>query len=143
MNSEEMKSIEAGTAKLSGKRFESWWLTYLKGFAFVMPALVAWAFACVFLVPKVREICEQVGVGPAVTGRLWEGTLLLVGYGRPALVGVIVSLIFLELLGRGWFRWRRITVGILVWIGNFAVLFGLVALLILVLVAAPGLAHGK
>jgi type II secretory pathway component PulF len=130
-NTEQNLNIEAG------------WKTYLKAAVFVLPAIIAWGFACVFLVPKLREICSQAGMQPSQVGWLWDPAFFLVEFGRTIFVVVVLLLAVLELFGRRWARHRRVTVGIIVWVANLSVLFGLTALLILALIAAPALAHGK
>ena len=122
---------------------EAGWKTYLRAAVFALPAIIAWGFACVFLVPKLREICSQAGMQPSQLGWLWDAPIFLVQFGRAILVVIVLLLALLELFGRRWARHRRVTVSIVVWLANFSVLFGLTALLILALIAAPSLAHSK
>jgi hypothetical protein len=118
------------------------WNTYLKAVAFASPAIIAWGLACVYLVPKLREICRYAGVNASKTGWLWDATFFFVQYGRALLIAGILIFVLFELLGR-WPRQRRLTVNIVVWIANVIVLFGLLALLILALIAAPGLSQPR
>jgi hypothetical protein len=128
-------------ATVSDPIAESRWLTYTKAIAFISPAVVAWGFACIFLVPKVREISATAGVDPSEFGWLWPATFFLVQWGRSILVAGIVTLVLLECVAPGWRVRRRLTVGIGIWLVNVMVLSGLTVLLVIVLVAAPGLAH--
>ena len=116
------------------------WLTYTKGVVFSLPAVVAWGFACVFLVPKAKEICVKAGFDPGSLGWTWPATVFLVEWSRTILVAAVVALVLVHFfVRRGWHR--RLVVGVGIWIANVVVLFGLCMLLVVVLVAAPGLAH--
>ena len=117
------------------------WLTYAKAVVFTSPAVIAWGFACIFLVPKANEISQTAGLNPLVFGWLWPATFFLVHWGRSLLVAGILMLIMLELVAPGWRSRRKLTVGASAWLANVAVLFGLTMLLIIVLMAAPGLAR--
>ena len=120
---------------------EPWWRTYAKALVFVSPAVMAWGFACIYLVPKAREICRVAGLDPSGLGWLWPAISFSVQWGPSILVTAIVTLILLEVVAPGWRRRRRLTVSSITWLANVAVLFGLIMLLIVVLIAAPGLAH--
>ena len=118
------------------------WLTYTKALVFILPAVVAWGFACVFLVPKAKEVCDKAGFDPSQLGWLWPATFFLVEWSRTILVAVAVALVLVEVLARrGWPR--RLVMGIGIWMANVLVLFGLSILLMAVLAAAPGLAHPR
>ena len=119
------------------------WQTYLLAVFSIFPAVVFWGIACTFLVPKVREICEMTKLDCAEFRWVWEAPFFLVRYGSASLVALILVFALLELVGRGWPPQRRIATGVAVLVVNFAVLFGLTTLLILVLMAAPSLAHPR
>jgi hypothetical protein len=129
------------SASLSDTTVEPRWLTYAKGIVFTSPAVVAWGFACIFLLPKAREICHNASLDPAGFGWLWGATLLLAQWGRSMLVVGVLMFVLLEFAAPKRGRGRGLAVGISVWLANVAVLFGLTMLLIVVLVAAPRLAH--
>jgi hypothetical protein len=131
------------SANLSDTITEPRWLTYAKAFLFAAPAVITWGFACIFLVPKANEISQTAGLDPSRLGWLWPTTLLLVHWGRSILVAGILMLVLLELVAPWWRSRRKLAVGASVWLANVSVLFGLTALLIIVLVAAPGLAHAR
>ena len=119
------------------------WLTYAKALFFAAPAVVAWGFACIFLVPKANQITQTAGLDPSQLGWVWPPTLLLVHWGRSILVDGILMLVVLELVAPWWRGRRKLALGASVWLANVSVLFGLSTLLIIVLVAAPGLAHAQ
>jgi hypothetical protein len=117
------------------------WLTYAKALVFASPAAMAWGFACICLVPKAQEISRGAGLNPLVFGWFWPATFFLVYWGRSILVAGILMLLTLEFVAPWWRSRRKLAVGASVWLANVAVLFGLTMLLIIVLMAAPGLAH--
>jgi hypothetical protein len=118
------------------------WVTYVKAVVFILPAVIAWWLACIFLVPKAKEICQMAGLDEAQLGWISPATFFLVAWGRELLVAGVVSVGLLEFVAAR--RWRRgLVVGIGTWVANVAVLFALCMLLVLVLIAAPGLAHPR
>ena len=118
------------------------WLTYMKAVIFILPAVIAWGFACTFLVPKAKEIAVATGLDPSVVGWIWSVTFFIVHWGRTALVAGILALVLMEMVGPRWWR-RRLAVGTGIWLANVAVLFMLCMLLVIVLMAAPGMAHAR
>ena len=116
---------------------ERTWLTYTKAAIFVLPAMLAWSFACTWLMPKAKEICEKAGFEPSHLGHsgwIWPATFLLADWGRTLLVAAVLALALVELVAPRWWR-RRVVVGIGVWVANLAVLFALCVLLTIVLIA--------
>ncbi len=106
----------------------------------MLPAVVAWSFACTFLVPKVKEIAFTTGLNPSDLGWTWPVTFFLVEWSHGILVAVVVALGLVEIFVRR--RWpRKLVVGIGIWMANVLVLFVLSVLLVAVLTAAPYLAH--
>jgi len=57
------------------------------------------------------------------------------------LLAAVLAFVLLELAVPRFRSQRRLSLGIGIWLANVAVLFGLIMLLIIVLVAAPSLAH--
>jgi hypothetical protein len=119
------------------------WLTYAKAIFFVLPAVMAWGFACVLLAPKVREISFSAGMEASGFHWVWLTAFFLVNRGRSMFLAGILALLLLEFTAPGWRCRRRLTVGLGIWLANASVLLGLTLLLIVVLVAAPGLAHPR
>ena len=115
------------------------WVTYAKAIGFVLPAVISWGFACIYLVPKANEISRNAGLDPASFGWLWPATFFVVYWGRSILLAGALILLLLELAAPWWKRRRQLAVGIGIWLANVTVLFGLTMLLIIVLVAAPRL----
>ena len=78
------------------------WQTYLKSLAFILPAVLAWRFACVFLVPRVRETCFTTGLEKSQGAWIWQYVFFLVQRGTSLCLVLVASLILLESLARGW-----------------------------------------
>ena len=130
-------------ASIPDSLIEPRWLTYTKTAIFTAPAVMAWGFACIFLVPKVNEISYMAGSNLSALSWLWPATFFLVHWGREILVAGILTILLLELVLPAWKRRRQLSLGIGIWFLNATVLLGLIVLLIVVLIAAPNLAHGQ
>jgi ABC-type amino acid transport system permease subunit len=126
-------------------KIEPGWKTYATAAVFSLPALIFWAFGLIILLPNVKAALELGGVdfSNSNLGWLWRNPLFLADYRDFILIAILVLLVSLELLSRSWASWRRATVGILVWLLNIAVLYGLTLLVLSTLLAVSGLAHAK
>jgi ABC-type amino acid transport system permease subunit len=115
------------------------WKTYIAGAIFSVPALFFWGVAVVLILPKVKTVLSASGHDASDVGWLSGNPLFLVAYGRFILIPILTLLVSLELFSRQWPRYRRAGVGLLVWLLNVAVLYGLTLLLLCVLLSASGL----
>jgi len=123
------------------KHTETRWLTYLKALIFLFPAVIAWGFTCVFILPKLKESFEIAGLDLSTQGWLWTTPsvlILLLEHSLFVCIVLFVTFILLESFFRRWIPYRRITLGALVWVVNVAVLVAVTDLLILATIAAPG-----
>jgi hypothetical protein len=113
------------------------WATYLKAAVFLVPALGLWTLSTVFIFPKLQQICRDAGVAiPSVyrlTNFVTEYIVLLCG-------AVILALIGLEWRASKWPKYRRASVGIAVFLLNTAVMILIFVMVVLAILAAPGLA---
>jgi len=113
-------------------------LTYGKAILFATPAVIAWAITCVFIFPRLRENCLNTGMDLPATEWLWTVPAVLLSLMDHLLIigcvwiGILLAL---EVFARGWRRYRKATLSVVVWAINVAVLFGLTNLLILGTVA--------
>ena len=109
-------------------------LTYGKAILFGTPAVIAWTVTCVFILPRLRENYLNAGLDLPATGWLWTVPAVLLSLKEHMLIigcvwiGILLAL---EVFARGWRRYRNVTLSIVVWAINVAVLFGLTNLLIL------------
>ena len=121
------------------------WLTYTKAFLFVLPAIIAWNFATVMLMPRAREICGKAGFDSSDLGAsrwVWPATLFLADWSRTLVVAAVLLFVLMEFVAPRWWH-RRLALGIGTWVANLAVLFALSVLLLMVVLAAPGLARTR
>jgi len=120
------------------------WATYAKGAAFLAPALLLWAFSCVFLFPKVQEICRDAGLAIPSFFRVVMALMgLFREHGLVTLCTGAALFTFLEWRSRKWPRYRRASIGVGVFVLNAVVLILITAMFTLALMAAPALFRGK
>lgn len=123
------------------------WATYLKGAAFLVPALLLWTLTAVFVVPKLQQICAMAGLPQSGDVALWglthsgiRTTLFFADHGLLVGVAVMVLLILLEWRSHGWPRYRRAAIGVGAFVLNTIVLLSLFIMIVAAMVAAPALA---
>lgn len=133
----------ATSMNTSNRYIESWWATYLKAVALILPAFVLWAGACVFVVPKLKEICEVSGTivpGLVMMAVAWSGILknhlLIVA---PA---ILAALVLLEWRSHRWARYRRVVFGVTAFSMNLLTLIFIAILLVFSVMAGANLLHG-
>jgi hypothetical protein len=129
------------------------WATYLKATAFVMPTTLAWLLCTVFLMPKLRQVCEQAGTSffkfkdaPAIfqtfafVGQLMmfltQHALLLIGT-------LFLVLALLEWRSALWPHYRRTALGFGTFVLNLVVLVSIMLLVVTAIVAGANLQHVK
>jgi hypothetical protein len=118
------------------------WRTYTKASIFILPAVIAWGWTCIFVVPLASQIIHRSGLNLSSFGWVYPVTFFLVNWGRVILVAGILALILLEFVALRWWR-RRLAVGLGIWLANVTVLFALLMLLVMVLATTSVLAQGK
>lgn len=117
---------------------EARWATYLKAGTFLAPSLVLWIFSCVFMMPKLKQICGNAGFAlPTVL----QATLFATSHGALIAGGLIVSFVLLEWRAMGWPKYRRAVIGSGVFVINALVLILITTMVFFALVAAPAFAH--
>lgn len=124
----------------SSSNMEARWATYLKAGTFLAPSLILWGFSCVFLMPKLLEICAKAGFAiPTVL----RATLFATSHGALISMGLILSFILLEWRSGGWPRYRRAVLGTGVFLINAFILLVITMMVFSALIAAPALAPTK
>jgi len=117
---------------------EARWATYVKTATFLAPSLILWVFSCLFMMPKLKQICGNAGLAlPNVFG------LALFATSHFVLISaaLLTSLILLEWRSNMWTRYRRVTLGTGVFIINAFILLLITLMVFSALIAAPAMAH--
>jgi hypothetical protein len=134
---------------ITNSNIESRWATYARAGAFIFPAAFLWLFTCVFVLPKVNEICQAAGAtvfanAPAVftaSAKVGQAMIFLTHHGFFISIAAILGLVLLERYVQSWPRYRRLAVSLGVFLLNAAVLLSLVLMLVWVAVAASYWVH--
>jgi hypothetical protein len=122
----------------SSPEVEARWASYIKAGAFLAPSLILWMFSCLFMMPKLKQICANAGLAlPNVFGLALFATSHLVLISA----ALLTSLILLEWRSNKWPRYRRTTLGIGVFLVNAFVLLLITLMVFSALIAAPAMAH--
>ena len=110
------------------------WPTYLKAFSFLLPPFVVFSVAAIFVIPKIKQMCADVGYDPRGIFRpidfVMDQSWLF--------MGAFVALLFA--LEKGvpiWRRHRSACIGLLVFFLNSAVLVELVCILFVAAIVGP------
>ncbi len=117
---------------------EARWATYAKAAVFLAPSLILWMFSCLFMMPKLKQICGNAGLAlPNVFGLALFATshFILIS------AALLASLILLEWRSSKWSRYRRATLGTGVFLINTLVLLVITMMVFSALLAAPAMAH--
>jgi hypothetical protein len=123
----------------SNLNVESWWRTYLKAAAFLLPPVAIWAISCVFVFPKLKTLWRDTGFMDETMQGFIRASDFFMEHGVLIGLGFIVLLSLLEWRKGGWPRYRRASVGTLVFLLNGAVLILIFAMLCSAIVIAAGL----
>ena len=126
-------------APSSNLNVESRWKTYLKAATFLIPPVTIWALSCVFVFPKLKTIWRDAGFMDSDMVSFMRTSDFFMDHG--VLIGAVVILLlsFLEWRQGAWPRYRRASVGALVFFLNAAVLFLMMAMLCSSVIVAAGL----
>ncbi len=121
------------------------WATYLKSFALIFPAIFVWVGSCVFVVPKLKEIC--VVSSTPFPKPIWTALVLSDFIKNNLILGtaaILVTLILLEWRSRRWPRYRRLVFGIAAFFLNFIAIALIASLLVFAVIAGANLLqHAK
>jgi hypothetical protein len=117
---------------------EARWATYLKAGTFLAPPLILWIFSCVFLMPKLKQICDNAGIAlPTIL----QATLFVTAHPVLILGAIGICFSLLEWHSAGWQKYRRVTLGTGVFAINALILLVITMMVFSALVAAPAMAH--
>lgn len=112
------------------------WATYTKAAIFLAPAISLWTLSVQFLIPKLHQICSEVGM---VLPSIYQVTALFAD-NVVFIVGAV--LLLLAVMEQKWARWpqyRRASLGGTVFVLNAAILMLITHMVVLALLAAPAL----
>lgn len=114
------------------------WATYIKASTFLAPSLILWSFSCVYLMPKLKQICGHAGFAlPAIL----QVTLFATSNAVLISAGLIILIFVFEWRSNTWPKYRRTVIGGGVFVVNALVLLVITMMVFSALVAAPAMAH--
>ncbi len=125
-------------------KLEPRWATYLKTAAFIMPAACLWVLSCVFILPKLQQLCVVAKVtmpGPIATAIALSDLLRQNLIATSAMV--LLTLILLEWRAHWWPNYRRFVFGTVMFVLNSGTLLLITALLIMAVMVAAHLSGEK
>lgn len=116
------------------------WATYSKTVTFIMPALMIWIATTLFVLPKLRQICQVSGtVAPKPMLFILDVSDLFKNYLFVSIIVFFCVLMLLEWRSRTWARHRRLIFGVAAFTLNSAVLIAVTAMFILAVLAGSRL----
>lgn len=135
----------------TNSNLEPRWATYAKAGTFVFPAAFLWLFTAIFVLPKANEICRAAGTtvfsfthAPAIfrgSAMIGEVMILLTSHVFLISVALVLGVVLLERFFQPWPRYRRLALGVGIFLLNTAVLLSLVLMVVSILIAAPNVTH--
>jgi hypothetical protein len=102
----------------------------------VFPAAAAMWFTCLFLLPKLQGLWYRVGYHDATADGIIVVFVGWMDYINNIAIALAVVLILLEWLSDAWRRYRRLVMGVVVFLVNASVLFFVTSMLMYALLAA-------
>ena len=123
----------------SNLNIESWWRTYLKAAAFLLPPVTIWAISCVFVFPKLKTLWRDTGFMDSTMLGFIGASDFFMRHGMLICLSVVALLGFLEWRKGAWPRYRRASVGTLVFVLNAMVLILIFVMLCSAIVVAASL----
>src|SRR5689334_14646210 len=110
------------------------WLTYLKAFSFLLPPFVVFSVAAIFVIPKIKQMCADVGYDPRP---IFSPMDLVMDQRWLFLFAIVCLLVVLEKCVPFWRRHRSAFIALLVFFLNSAVLVELVCILFVAALVGP------
>ena len=131
-----LKSLESMNTEPSHPQTEARWKTYAKAGIAVVPAVVACLMARTYILPKVQQIWAEAGLG--MNGPITASLAVLQNV-VPALFVAVVLFALMEWRWRTGARFRGALTTVAVVLLNTAAFFGIIALCVAAVLAAPNL----
>lgn len=127
----------------SNSTLEPWWRTYLKAVTFLAPAVAVWALSGLFVFPKLKTLWRDAGFeDPTALGFIGASDFFM-RHGTLICLAVVALFGLLEWRKGIWPRYRRVSLGTLVFLLNAAVLVLILAMLCSATFVAAGLLSRK
>lgn len=124
-------------------KFEPAWLTYTKSLLWLLPALLCWAFAAIFIIPKFQQIWADAGLVVSPMQWLMNALVFSTHHGGQFVSVLLLLLVLPEWFVRDWPRYRRAALGGGSFVTNTAVLLYLLGLCMAGAIAGPALMHPR
>jgi len=126
------------------RNLEPGWATYMKSAALAIPAVFIWVGSCIFVIPKLKEICAAADTAfpKPVMLALNVSDLVKSNFILGSLT-VLTVLVLLEWRWSRWPRYRRMIFGIGAFMLNFIALALIATLLVFAVVAGASLVNAK
>ena len=115
---------------------ESPWKTYPRTVLAILPALAAWCFTLVLLIPKLKETWYRASFDDSTALGILTVFVSLASHWFAVGIALAVLLALLEWRSKLWRRHRRQVMGVAVFLFNTAILFFITAMLAYGLMAA-------
>ena len=125
-------------ADSSNSQIEARWKTYVKACAALVPAVAACLIARAFILPKVMQIWAEAGLSGH--GPMAASLAILHNVGSALLVATVIFLL-VEWRWRGGAPFRGTLTTIAVILLNTAAFFGIMAMCVAAVLAAPNMHH--
>jgi hypothetical protein len=122
--------------KLPENRPATVWLTYVKALSFLLPSIGVFAVASVFIAPKIKQMCADVGYDPQ---GLFGPMDLALNYTWLLLISVLALIVLMETFLPIWRRHRAAFIAVIVFLVNSAVLVQLVCALFVAVIVGPAM----
>ena len=128
----------------SNQNLEPGWASYLKTAAFSLPALFVWTGFCVFVMPKLKQVCDASGMAvwkPAMMAlnlsEFFKNNLLVLS------VLAFAALVLLEWRSGRWPRYRTRVFGTMAYVLNILALAMITTMAVLAVAAGAHFLPGK
>jgi len=117
------------------------WATYFKNITFILPAILLWAGSCVFVLPKLKQICSvsNTVLPTPMLAALALSDFFKHNYFGAAVLTAVFVLVLLEWRSRWWGRRRRLVFGIAAFLLNSTALIFITTLFVLAVIAGSNL----
>jgi len=119
-------------------RKDSLWWIYAKATLFLLPPIAVFGVAVIFVLPKIKQMCADVGYDPRA---FFAPMDFFVQQGGFIFLSMLALLFVAEKWSPTWPRYRAAVVACVVYFMNSAVLVGLTSMLFIAAMVGPAMAR--